>query len=303
MDKLSVEIAGVKFKNPVITASGTFGFGNEYDNLYDISVLGGISCKGTTINERNGNPPHRIAETASGILNSVGLQNPGIENFLNNYLPFLSQKDITVILNVAGASIDDYIAVVEKTNDSTVDMIELNISCPNVKEGGVAFGTKCESAAKITKAVRSVCKKPLMVKLSPNVTSIADIAMAVEVEGADAVSLINTITGMKIDINTRRPVLKNNTGGLSGPAVLPIAVRMVHDVYKSVKIPIIGMGGISTYKDVIEMMLAGASAIQIGTAVFNDPFAPVNIIHDLEKYIDEQNIKNISEITGKLELW
>jgi len=299
---LSVKITGVEFKNPVIPASGTFGFGREYDDLYDIALLGGISCKGTSIVEWDGNPPQRIAEVSGGVLNSVGLQNPGVDYFIENDLPFLQKKDIKIIFNAVGKSIEDYVAVVEKINETAVHMIELNISCPNVKEGGVAFGTSCEAAAAITKAVRNVCKKPLMVKLSPNVTSIGDIAAAVEAEGADAVSLINTITGMKIDINTRKPVLFNNTGGLSGPAVLPIAIRMVHDVYKRVKIPVIGMGGITTWEDAVEMMLAGASAIQVGTAIFTDPYAPLKIIDGLKNYLIDNKIENISEITGKLEL-
>lgn len=303
MSNLKVNFCGIDFKNPIVPASGTFGFGREFDELYDISKLGGISCKGTTILKKDGNPPPRIAETSSGIINSVGLQNPGIDHFLKFDLPFLKKKDIVVILNVAGAKLEDYLAVIEKVNDSAVDMVELNISCPNVKEGGVAFGTSCASAASITKAVKNICKKPLMVKLSPNVSNIGEIAKAVESEGADAVSLINTLTGMRIDIDTRRPILRNNTGGLSGPAVFPVAVRMVNEVYRSVNIPIMGMGGITSWQDAVEMMMAGASALQVGTAIFTHPKAPLEIIDGLGEYLYKNNIKNISELTGTVELW
>lgn len=303
MVDLSINIAGVAFKNPIIAASGTFGFGREYNELFDISLLGGISCKGMTLLERSGNPTPRIAETPSGILNSIGLQNPGVEHFIKYDLPFLQKKDIALIVNVAGNSIDDYCKMAERISETDVDMIELNISCPNVKEGGIAFGTSCQSAAEITKAVRKFCKKPLIVKLSPNVSNIADIAEAVEAEGADAVSLINTLTGMKIDINSRRPLLKNNTGGLSGAAVFPVAVRMVYEVAKRVKVPVIGMGGISRWQDAVEMLLAGATGLQVGTAMFNDAFAPIKIIDGLEKYMVDKKIENISEISGKVQIW
>ena len=295
---LAVKIAGVPFKNPVITASGTFGFGKEYNELFPISKLGGISCKGTTLNARAGNPPPRVAETPSGMLNSVGLQNPGVEHFLSDALPWLKTQDITVIANIAGHSTEDYCRAVNMLEGSSVDMIELNISCPNVKQGGLTFGTSCESVSAITKAVRAHTTKPLMIKLSPNVTNIADIAAAAENEGADAISLINTLTGMRIDIKTHRPILHNNIGGLSGPAVFPVAVRMVWEVYKRVKIPVVGMGGISSWNDAVEMMMAGASAVMVGTAIFRDALAPVKIIDGLEKFCIDNNIKNISEIVG-----
>ncbi|MBQ3005205.1 MAG: dihydroorotate dehydrogenase, partial [Clostridia bacterium] len=256
MADLRVNIAGVDFKNPVITASGTFGFGREYDELYDISQLGGISCKGTTLYKRLGNPPPRITETPMGIINSVGLQNPGIDSFIEKDLPWLKTKDITVVANIAGSTISDYCECCEKLNDTDVDMIELNVSCPNVKQGGVSFGTSTDLLSEVVTAVRKSTNKPLMVKLTPNVTDITEIAKAAEASGADAVSLINTLTGMRIDINSRKPILKNNTGGMSGPAVFPVAVRMVWQTAKAVKIPVVGMGGISTWQDAIEMMLA-----------------------------------------------
>lgn len=274
MANLSVNIAGVEFKNPVITASGCFGFGKEYEKLYPLSRLGGISLKGMTYAERAGNPVPRIAETPAGMLNSVGLQNPGVDAFLANELPYLKDKGTVLIANAAGSSVEDYCALVERLSDSDIDMVELNISCPNVKQGGAAFGVACDSAAHVVKEVRKVCKKPLMVKLSPNVTDIASIAQAVEAEGADAISLINTLFGMRIDIESRRPVLAMNAGGLSGPCVFPVAVRMVWQVANRVKIPVVGLGGIEKWQDAIEMMLAGANAIQVGTAMFYDPYAP-----------------------------
>lgn len=303
MADLRVKIAGVELKNPVITASGTFGFGREYNVLYPISRLGGISCKGTTLHERLGNPPPRIAETPSGILNSVGLQNPGVDAFIRDDLPWLKEQGTVVIANLAGSMISDYCEAAEKLNATDVDMIELNISCPNVRQGGASFGTSCASAQEITAAVRKVTRKPLIVKLTPNVTSISDIAAAVEDAGADAVSLINTLTGMRIDIRTRRPVLRNNTGGLSGPAVFPVAVRMVWETAKRVHIPVIGMGGIASWEDAVEMMLAGASAIQVGTAMFADAFVPVKIIDGLERYLDENRLQSVTELTGKVEVW
>lgn len=303
MSDMRVNLCGVELKNPVITASGTFGYGMEYNEFYPISRLGGVSCKGTTLAEREGNPAPRIAETSAGMLNSVGLQNPGVEAFVSIYLPWLKDHGTAAIANIAGSSLDDYCALAERLNDTTVDMIEMNISCPNVKQGGASFGTSCESAAEVTKAVRKHCHKPLMVKLTPNVTNIGDIAAAVEDAGADAVSLINTITGMRIDIRTRRPILRNNTGGLSGPAVFPVAVRMVRDVYKRVSIPIVGMGGISTWEDAVEMMIAGASAIQVGAANFRDPFAALKIVEGLEQYADQQGLSSITELTGTLQEW
>ena len=303
MSRLNVNICGVDFKNPVIAASGTYGFGREYNQLYPIGKLGGISCKGMTIREKLGNPPPRIAETPDGMLNSVGLQNPGVDHFLAHELPWLRQQNIVVIANIAGGSEEDYAAIAEKINNADVDMVELNISCPNVKAGGAAFGTSPETAAHITSVVREKCRKPLMVKLSPNVTNIAEIAVAVEAAGADCVSLINTLLGMRIDIRTRRPILKNNKGGMSGPAVFPIAVRMVNEVYNAVKIPVIGLGGVSTWQDAIEMTLAGASAIQVGTAMFTDPYAPLSVIEGMERYLEDNNIDNISELVGGVQLW
>ena len=303
MADMSVNIAGVQFNNPLIVASGCVGFGREYAELYPLSELGGISTKGTTISPRMGNATPRIAEGESVILNSVGLQNPGVDYFIKYELPWLSGQGTVVISNVAGSEISDYVAVCEKLNDTAVDMIELNISCPNVKRGGAAFGTSATAAAEITRQVRAHCKKPLMVKLSPNVTSIGDIAAAVESEGADAVSLINTLTGMKIDIRTRRPILKNNTGGMSGPALLPLAVRMVWEVSNRVKIPIVGMGGITKWQDAVEIMLAGAAAFQVGTANFTDPYAPIKILSGLEKYLNDNGIASVSELTGKLKIW
>ena len=303
MADLSVNIAGVEFNNPIIAASGTFGFGREYSEFYPLSVMGGISCKGITLKERLGNPAPRIAETPSGILNAVGLQNPGVEHFINEDLGWLKQQGTVVIANIAGNTYEEYCSMAEKLSDTDVDMIELNISCPNVKSGGVQFGTSCESVGAITKAVRKYCKKPLIIKLSPNVTDIVSIAKAAEAEGADALSLINTLTGMRIDINTRRPIIKNNTGGLSGPAVFPVAVRMVYQTAQAVKIPVIGMGGISSWKDAVEMMIAGASALQIGTVLFKDPYAPIKITEGMNKFLDENGIASVTELTNTIKVW
>ncbi|MBQ4225633.1 MAG: dihydroorotate dehydrogenase [Oscillospiraceae bacterium] len=303
MSRSKVTLAGVELKNPVIPASGTFGYGREYEKFYPLSRLGGISVKGTTETLRTGNLPPRIAETPSGMLNSVGLQNPGIDHFIAEELPYLKTKDIAVIANMAGRDIEGYRVIAEKLDSTDVDMIEVNISCPNVKAGGAAFGVSCEGAAAVTKAVRAATKKPVMVKLSPNVTNIADIARAVEAEGADAVSLINTLLGMRIDIRTRRPVLRNNVGGLSGPAVFPVAVRMVWQVANAVKIPVCGMGGISTWQDAVEMMMAGATAVQVGAVIFNDPYAPVKIAEGIERYCEDNGIADISEIVGSVEPW
>ena len=303
MVDLSVRIAGVEFPNPVIAASGTYGNGECYTDLYPISKLGGISCKGMTIEPKLGNPPPRIAETYSGILNSVGLQNIGVHGFIEYYLPTLKEEGNVIIANVAGATIDDYIAAAEALDASNVDMIELNISCPNVKAGGATWGVSAEGASSVTKAVRKATSKPLIVKLTPNVTDITVIAKAVEAEGADAISLINTLLGMRIDIKTRRPILKNNMGGLSGPAVFPVAVRMVHQCYKAVNIPIIGMGGISTWEDAVEMMLAGACAVQMGTAIFTDPYSPLKVIDGIAEYMEKNGIKSLSEIVGQCQDW
>ncbi|MGN0691019.1 MAG: dihydroorotate dehydrogenase [Oscillospiraceae bacterium] len=303
MSKLSVNFAGVEFKNPIIPASGTFGYGREYEEFYPLSRLGGISVKGTTEELRTGNLPPRIAETPSGMLNSVGLQNPGVDHFISTDLPYLKTKDTVIIANIAGRTAEGYREIAEKLDKTDVDMIEVNISCPNVKAGGAAFGVSCEGAAEITRIVRNATSKPVMMKLSPNVTNIADIAKAVEAEGADAVSLINTLLGMRIDIRTKRPILHNNVGGLSGPAVFPVAVRMVWQVANAVKIPVCGMGGVSTWQDAVEIMMAGASVVQVGAAIFNDPYAPVKIIDGLEQYCEDNNIGNIGEITGSVMPW
>ncbi|MFA5659061.1 MAG: dihydroorotate dehydrogenase, partial [Oscillospiraceae bacterium] len=298
MADLSVKIAGVEFKNPVIPASGAFGYGREYERFYSLSRLGGIAVKGTTITKRAGNIPPRIAEAPSGILNSVGLQNPGIDHFLKWELPNLLTKETVIIANIAGSTVEECVEIVKKLEPTAVDMIELNISCPNVKQGGAAFGTSAASAEKITRAVRAATTKPLMVKLSPNVTSITEIALAVESAGADAVSLINTLLGMRIDIMTKRPILHNNVGGLSGPAVFPVAVRMVWQTANAVKIPVVGMGGISSGDDAVEMMMAGASAVQVGAAIFSNPYAPLEIIDGIDNYLNNNGIKSVSEIIG-----
>ncbi len=303
MSNLSVRFAGVDFKNPLIPASGAFGYGREFEHFYPLSTLGGISVKGTTGTKRNGNLPPRVAETSSGMLNSVGLQNPGIDHFIKIELPNLKTKDTVIIANIAGSTAEEYRKIAEKLNGTDVDMIEVNISCPNVKAGGAAFGVTCEGASQITKIVRAATKKPVMMKLSPNVTNIAEIAKAVEAEGADAVSLINTLLGMRIDIKTRRPILHNNVGGLSGPAVFPVAVRMVWQVANAVSIPVCGMGGISTWQDAVEMMMAGASTFQIGAALFADPMAPVKIIEGLEKYVRDNGLNNLQEIVGTVKPW
>ncbi len=303
MSRLEVNLAGVTLKNPVITASGCCGYGREYDKLYPIERLGGISVKGTTLQERQGNPPCRIAETPSGMLNSVGLQNPGVEAFLQNELPHLKSRDVAVIANVAGSTVEEYCAIAERLDGSGIDLLEVNISCPNVKEGGAAFGTSCTSAAEVVAQMRRRTSKPMMVKLSPNVTDIVSIARAVEDAGADAVSLINTLLGMRIDLKTRRPVLHNNVGGLSGPAVFPVAVRMVWQVAGAVKIPVVGMGGISCWQDAIEMMLAGARAVQIGAALFADPYTPVKVVEGIDAWLEQNGISDVNEIVGAVRPW
>jgi len=303
MADLKVNIANVEFANPLIGASGTVGFGHEYAEFYPLSTLGGISCKGITLKARPGNPPPRIAETPSGMLNAVGLQNPGVEHFVQEDLPWLKQQGTVVIANIAGSTPEDYCGMAERLSDTDVDMIELNISCPNVKQGGVQFGVTCEGVESITSQVRRHCRKPLMVKLSPNVADIAENAAAAEAAGADAVSLINTLTGMRINIQTHRPILHNNTGGLSGPAVFPVAVRMVWQTAQRVKIPVVGLGGITRWQDAVEMMLAGAAAFQVGTAFFTDPYAPVKILNGLKQYLDENKITSVTELTGKVEPW
>lgn len=303
MADLSVNICGIDFKNPIIPASGVFGYGREYEELFPLSALGGIATKGTTLHQRTGNLSPRIAETPSGMLNSVGLQNPGVDHFIECDLPYLMEKDTVIIANFAGSTVEECVEVAEKLNETNVHMLELNISCPNVKHGGAAFGTSCETAAEVTAQVRKATDKPLIVKLSPNVTSIADIAKSVETAGADAVSLINTLLGMRIDVNTGRPVLRNNVGGMSGPAVFPIAVRMVWQTANAVKIPVIGMGGVSTGRDAIELMMAGASAVQVGAAIFTDPYAPVRIIREMNEFLDSRGIKSVGDIIGSVKPW
>lgn len=303
MADLHVDLCGVRLKNPVITASGTFGFGQEYARLYDIQKLGGISCKGTTLTERPSNLPPRIAETPSGMLNSVGLQNPGVDAFLRDDLPALSKLDLAVIANVAGSTEEEYAETIRRLQGSAVDLIEVNISCPNVKAGGVSFGTDPRAVERITRICKAASDKPIMMKLSPNVTDIAEIAAAAEAGGADAVSLINTITGMRIDIRTRRPILRNNTGGLSGAAVFPVALRMVWQTANRVKIPVVGMGGITCWQDAVEMLLAGASAIQIGAANFTDAFTPLQVIDGLDRFLDETGVASVSDLVGQVRPW
>ena len=302
MANLSVNICGVNFKNPVIAASGTFGFGKEFNEIYDIGVLGGVSTKGLTLEPRLGNPTPRIAEGYGVILNAVGLQNPGVDVFLREDLDFLKSKNIAIIANVAGRTIDDYAGICARL-DGKVDMIELNISCPNVKCGGMAFGIKPESVAEVTRAAKGALKKtPLIVKLSPNVESIAANALAAQKGGADCVSLINTLTGMVVDIERRRPLIANNTGGVSGAGIKPIAVRMGWEVCRAVDIPVIGMGGITCAEDAIEFIMAGARAVQVGTANFTDTLAMPKIIDGLNAWLDRHGIADISEICGILRL-
>ena len=296
---LKVNIAGVEFKNPIITASGTFGFGKEYSQFYPLSALGGICTKGLTLNPKLGNPPPRIAETRSGIINSVGLQNPGIDHYLAEDDVRLASEDVVVIANVAGACLEDYIAMGEKINESKAQMVELNISCPNVKAGGMAFGILPESVERVTRAVKDVCKKPVITKLSPNVSCIADNARAAEEGGADGISLINTLSAMAINYKTRRPILYNNHGGLSGACVKPVALKMVWDCFNAVKIPIIGMGGVQSYTDVLEFMICGARAVQVGTYNFTEPMGAYNIVKDLEEYVKAQDM-DINDLVGSL---
>jgi dihydroorotate dehydrogenase (NAD+) catalytic subunit len=297
-EMMKVTINGVEFKNPVIAASGTFGFGEEFNNFYDVGILGGISSKGLTINPKQGNEGIRVYETPSGMMNSVGLQNPGIDAFIENELPKMRKLGTNVIANIGGGCLEDYEAAVSKIDNSAVDMIELNISCPNVKHGGMAFGIKSKVAYDVVKEIKAITKKPLMVKLSPNAEDIVDMALKCQEAGADSISLINTLKGMAIDVYKRKPVFNNITAGLSGPAVKPIALRMVYEVAKAVDIPVIGLGGISSGKDAIEFMMAGASAIQIGTINFVNPMAGKEIIEEMESFLKEQGIKDINEIVG-----
>ncbi len=303
MVDLNVNIGGLSLKNPVMTASGTFGYGEEFADFFDLSRLGGIIVKGTTLHHREGNPYPRMAETPSGMLNAVGLQNKGVDYFIEHIYPRIAGIDTHFLVNVSGSSIDDYVATAEKIASlEGIPGIELNISCPNVKEGGMAFGTKCESAAAVVRAVRKAYPKTLIVKLSPNVTDITEIARAVESEGADAVSLINTLLGMAIDARTRKPLLSTVTGGLSGACVKPIALRMVWQTYHAVKIPIVGLGGIMNATDAIEFILAGASAIEIGTANFIDPQISVKVVDGIASYLKENNINSVKELVGALQV-
>lgn len=292
---LRVNIAGVEWKNPITTASGTFS-PRESSAFYDLSKLGAVTTKGVANVPWNGNPTPRIAETYGGMLNAVGLQNPGVEAYIQEELPYLANYDTRVIANVAGHSVEEYCAVVERLNDTAVDMFEVNISCPNVKQGGIGFGTDPKQAGLVTKAVKAIAKKPVIIKLTPNVTDIAEIAKAVEANGADAISMINTLLGMRIDVRRGKPVLANTTGGFSGPAVKPVALRMVYQVRRAVQIPIIGLGGISTGEDAAEFLMAGADAVAVGTAALMNPTAPVDILEQLKGYMEEMDFATVSDI-------
>ncbi len=301
MVDLSIKIKDLNFKNPVMTASGTSGFAEELQDFYDVSKLGAVLLKGITLKNRDGNAYPRMAETASGMLNAVGLQNKGVDYFIHYIYPRIKDYDTHLIANVNGSTVEEYIEVTEKINQlERISAVELNISCPNVKEGGMSFGISCPSAEAVTREVRRVCSKTLIVKLSPNVTDITEIAKAVEGQGADSVSLVNTFLGMAIDAEKRIPLLSTITGGLSGPAIKPIALRMVWQVYNAVKIPIVGMGGIMNAADAIEFMLAGASAVQVGTAIFKDPFIPVQIIEGIENYMERHHLNSVNDIVGNL---
>lgn len=303
MDRLKVTIGNLELKNPVMTASGTFGYGEEYAEFVDLSRLGGILVKGTTLEPRQGNDYPRMAETPSGMLNAVGLQNKGVHHFVSDIYPRIKEYDTNIIVNVSGSTIEDYIACTEAlVGLDKIPAIELNVSCPNVKEGGMAFGTSCVSAAQVVREVRKVYDKTMIVKLSPNVTDIAEIALAVEAEGADCVSLVNTFLGMSIDAERRKPRLSTITGGLSGPCIKPIALRMVWQVYNAVKIPVIGMGGISNWEDAIEFILAGSSAIQIGTYNFINPTVSIEVLDGILEYMDRHHIDSIGDLVGKLEV-
>lgn len=295
---LTVDIAGVKMKNPVTTASGTFGSGMEYNEFVDISKLGAVTTKGVANVPWPGNPTPRIAETYGGMLNAIGLQNPGIDVFIERDIPYLKERNATIFVNVCGKSMEDYVEVVEKLGDQPVDLLEINVSCPNVKEGGIAFGQDPNALYEITKAVKKVAKQPIMMKLSPNVTNIVEMAKAAEAGGSDALSLINTLTGMKIDINKRKILLANQTGGMSGPAIKPVAVRMVYQVAKAVNLPIVGMGGIATAEDALEFLMAGASAVAVGTANFRNPYATMEVIAGIEDYMRKNGIEDIHDIIG-----
>ena len=294
----SVTIAGVTFKNPVMTASGTFGSGMEYCDFVDLNRLGAVVTKGVANVPWPGNPTPRVAEVYGGMLNAIGLQNPGIDVFLKRDIPFLQHYDTKIIVNVCGKTVEDYLEVVEKLNDSAADMLEINVSCPNVKEGAIAFGQKADCLFDITSKIKNVARKPIIMKLSPNVTDITEMAKAAEAAGADAISLINTITGMKIDIHKRTFALANRTGGMSGPAIKPVAVRMVYQASHAVKIPVIGMGGIATAEDAIEFLLAGATAVSVGAVNFMNPYATVEIIEGIEQYMTKYGVEDIHELIG-----
>lgn len=297
---MKVNIAGVELKNPVMTASGTFGSGMEYSEFVDLNSLGAVVTKGVANVPWEGNPVPRVAETYGGMLNAIGLQNPGIDTFIKRDIPFLKKFDTKIIVNVCGKSLSDYLEVVERLGDEEVDMLEINISCPNVKEGGIAFGQSEKSVESITKEIKKIAKQPVIMKLSPNVTDIAIMAKAAEAGGADAISLINTLTGMKIDIERQTFALANKTGGMSGPAVKPVALRMVYQAANAVSIPVIGMGGISNAEDAIEFILAGATAISVGTANFFNPHATMDIIKGIEEYMIRHGVEDIKELTGKV---
>ena len=297
-----INFAGIEMKNPVTVASGTFGYGREYSDFFDLSKLGAIITKGTSLKPRAGNKPSRVYETASGMLNSIGLQNPGVEYFAKYDLPFLRKFDTKIIVNACGSTIDEYVELCKILNTLDIDGVELNLSCPNVKAGCLAFGTTYEGVKEVTSEVRKVLDKPLIVKLTPNVTDITQTAKGAEAGGADAISLINTLLGIKIDINTRRPVLANNTGGLSGPAIKPVAVRMVYQASNAVNIPVMGLGGIMNGEDAIEFMLAGASTVSIGCGNFVDPFTSIKTIEGIEEYMKKYNIDDINDIIGKVEM-
>ena len=294
----SVTIAGVTFKNPVMTASGTFGSGMEYGDFVDLNRLGAVVTKGVANVPWPGNPTPRVTEVYGGMLNAIGLQNPGIDVFLKRDIPFLQHYDTKIIVNVCGKTVEDYLEVVEKLNDSAADMLEINVSCPNVKEGAIAFGQKADCLFDITSKIKNVARKPIIMKLSPNVTDITEMAKAAEAAGADAISLINTITGMKIDIHKRTFALANRTGGMSGPAIKPVAVRMVYQASHAVKIPVIGMGGIATAEDAIEFLLAGATAVSVGAVNFMNPYATVEIIEGIEQYMTKYGVEDIHELIG-----
>ena len=295
---LEVTIAGVPFKNPVTTASGTFGSGAEYEAFIDLSTLGAVTTKGVANVPWEGNPTPRVAETYGGMLNAVGLQNPGIDLFCQRDIPHLKEKNASIIVNVCGRSTEDYVEVVERLADEPVDLLEINVSCPNVKEGGIAFGQDPKALYEITKAIKAKAKQPIVMKLSPNVTDITEMARAAEAGGSDALSLINTITGMKIDIHRRQFVLANQTGGMSGPAIKPVAVRMIYQVHKACALPIIGMGGVMTGEDAIELMMAGATMVSVGTATFHNPYAAAEVLDGIKAYMERYHIEDIHEIIG-----